>query len=472
MAGRAEEKYEPGELKKVKENLGELSREEAKRMSEILGGEIGIEQADEHISRKYKEIHDRNRRKGEDIWINQAPETSSIWQEEKSKTSIKYGYLDRIRLYYLASHPDHSIKTTRQIFSAIFDLFSNRENYINSSLIQNSNYFFYKSIKTLVISTRFMIKNIQKKYIRREENPFYWIILDIICSWDIESLQDEIFILKRKPKRITLDLCSPLIKLVYTPLIRLSRLNTKNDIESAIKYAYKLSVTRLQKKDLQGDRLRKSYTQALSEINNVFRLIMYRLYPLLLMSVSTKAYDYNTMFKLKGHEIINFLDLKSSDLVISTGTKSSLSDSENSIEPELSEDGIIENEGPEDIGVHQGLLLLDRMFPEAGWNRLLEKPDMYPYFKSILNLPNELSLISPDDSLQKIIILLALLKDMFYGFSNIEYGFFRDSHGKVIELREIMEPLIKNWYLFIDELILKNYLVPLHEYCRNLESNT
>ena len=472
MAGRPEEKYKPGELKKVKENLGQLSREEAKRMFEILGGEIGIEQADKHINRMYQEIHDRNRRKGEDIWINQAPAASSIWQEEKSKTSIKYGYLDRIKLYFLASHPDHSIKTTRQIISAIFGLFSNKKNYINSSLIKNSNYLFYKSIKTLVTSTRFMVKSIQKKYIRREENPFYWIILDIICSWDIESIQDEIFILKRKPKRITLDLCLPLIKLVYTPLIRLSKINPKNDIEGAIKYAYKLSITGLHKKDLQGDRLRKSYTLALNEINNVFRLIKYRLYPLLLMSVSTKAYDYNTMFKLKGHEIIDFLDLKTSDLIISAGTKTSFPDSENSIEPELSEDKIIEDEELEDIGVHQGILVLDRMFPGAGWNQLPEKPDMYPYFKSILNLSNEVALLSPDDSLQKIVILLALLKDMFYGFSNIEYGFIRDSYGKVIELQEIMEPLIKNWYLFIDELILKNYLGPLHEYCRHLESST
>ncbi len=472
MAGRPEEKYQPGELKKVKEKLGQLSREEAKRMTEILGGEIGIEKTDQHINERYMEILDRNRRKGENKWINQAPAASSIWQEEKSKTPIRYSYMERIKLYFLASHPDHSIKTTRQIVSAIFDIFLKQKNYVNSHLIENSNYLFFKSIKTLVSSTRFISKNIQKKYIRREENPFYWIIIDIICSWDIESIQDEIFRLKHNPKQITLDSCLPLIKLVYTPLIRLSKLNPENDIRSAVKYAYKLSVTGLHRKDLQVDRLRKSYTLALSEINNVFRIIKYRLYPLLLMSVSSKAYDYNTMFKLKGHEILNFLDLKTADLVTSFNKKTSQASNENTAEPESHDNEKPENKNVEDIVIHQGILLLDLMFPGAGWTQLADKPDMYPYFKSILNLPNEVSLISPDDSLQKIIILLIMLKDMFYGFSNIEYGFFRDDKGKVIELQEIMEPLIKNWYLFIDELILKNYLGPLHEYCRHLEMST
>ena len=472
MAGRPEEKYKPGELTKIKKKLGQLSREEEERMTEVLGGEIGIEKTDQHINERYMEILDRNRRKGEDRWINQAPAASSIWQEEKSKTQIKYGYMEKIKLYFLASHPDHSIKTTRHTVSAIFDIFSKQKNYVNSHLIENSSYLFYKSIRTLVSSTRFISKNIQKKYIRREENPFYWIIIDIICSWDIESIQDEILRLKRNPKKITLDSCLPLIKLVYTPLIRLSKLNWKNDIESAVNYAYKLSVTGLHKKDLQVDRLRKSYTLALSEINNVFRIIKYRLYPLLLMSVSSKAYDYNTMFKLKGHEILNFLDLKTADLVTSFDRKISQAINEKTSEPESQVNEKTENKTVENIGIHQGTLLLDLMFPGAGWNKLEDNPDMYPYFKSILNLPNEVSLISPGDSLQKIIILLTMLKDIFYGFSNIEYGFFRDDNDKVVELREIMEPLIKNWYLFIDELILKNYLGPLHEYCRHLESST
>lgn len=466
MARRPEEKYKPGELTRVKNNLGKVSEDEAKRMSEVLGGEIGVEQTDQNINDQYQELFNQNKKATKDKWIQHPSSSNDIDLEKKLSIKIKFGYLDRIKLYYLASHPDHGIKTTKEIIKAIFDLSSKQKNFINPNLLESSNYFFYKSIKTLVQSTRYISKNIQTKYIRREENPFYWLIIDAICSWDIESIQEEIFILKKKSPNVTLESCVPLIKLIYYPLIMLSKVDKKNDIEGSVKYLYKLSTEGLFKKDLKIDRLRKSYTQALSEINNVFVTIKFRLYPLLLMFVSTKAYDYNTMFKLKGHEILNFLDINKEDLI----TFFDKEPVETKIKAPVDE--VTEKETIEDISIQQGIKLLDIMFPAAGWSQLSENPDMYPYFQTILNIPKEISLISQNDSLQKIVILIAILKDMFYGFSNIEYGFLVDDMDKPFEVKDKINLLIKNWYLFIDELILKHYLGPLNEYCRHLERST
>ena len=469
MARRPEEKYKPGELKKVKENLGQLSKEEAKRMSKILGGEIGVEKTDKNIDNKYKELNTKNKNNRKDKLISKSARSQILSVEKKSNSVIKYSYIDKIKLYYLASHPDHNIKTTKEIIKALFDLSSKQENYINPNLFDSSNYFFNKSITTFVKATRFISKSIPNKYLRRDENIFYWLISDTICSWDIESIQEEIFILKKKSPRVTLESCAPLIKLIYYPLIKLSKVNRKKDIEGTIKYLYKLSVKGLLKKDLQADRLRKSYTQALSEIDNIFVTIKYRLYPLILMFVSPKVYDYNSMFRLKGKEILNFLDLNSEELITFFDKEPSKipiidPEEENQSEEEnISENNII------DISVHQGILLLDKMFPEAGWLNLSKNPDMYPYFQTILDLPKEISLISQNDPLQKIVILIAILKDLFYGFSNIEYGFLLNDLGKPIELDIKMDLLIKNWYLYIDDLILKNYLNLLNEYCRHLE---
>jgi len=451
MAGRPKEKYNPGELKRVKENLGQLSREEAKRMTRILGGEIGIEQTDKSISNQYKEISNQNKKKNSDKWVDQQPLENDSSFEEVSDFTIKYSYLEKIKLFYLASHPDHSIKTTKQIIRAVFDLLSKQQNYINPNLIESSNYFFNKSIQTMVKSTRLISKGVQKKHIRREENPFYWLIIDTICSWDIEGIQEEIFQLKRISPKASLESWAPLIRMIYSPLIRLSKVNRKNDIEGAINYIYKLSIEGLFKKDLQTDRLRKAYSLAVSEINNVFVSIKFRLYPFLLMFVSSKAYDYNSMFKLKGQEILNFLHLEKGDLYTYFERKETPT---------------------KNVSIQQGIIFLNKMFPEAGWNRLSENPDMFPYFKTILNIPNEISLISQNDSLQRIVILIAILKDMFYGFSNIQYGFLINDLGKSLEIKDKMNLLIKDWYLFIDELILKHYLTPLNEYCRHLERST
>ena len=472
MAGRPEEKYKPGELSRVKGNLGKLSVEEAKRMAKVLGGEIGIEQTDHHIKDKYQDLSSKIKNKNKDKWISQAQTIENVSRDKSVKRTIKYSYLEKIKLYYLAAQPNHNIKTTKQTIKAFFDLLSKQKNYINPNLIESSNYFFYKSIKTLVESVRIISKNIPKKYIRREENPFYWIIIDTISDWELESIQEEILNLKRDSKHITLDLCSDLIKMIYFPIIRLSKVDQKKDIEGALRYIYKLSIAGLFKKDLKIDRLRKAYTQGQNEINNVFKIIKYRLYPFLLMSVSSKVYDYNTMFKLKGHEILNFLDLKTTDLITYFENREKGDIVNSKEENNSTKDDFPIKDKILDLKIQQGTYFLDRMFPGAGWDKLSENPDMYPYFKNILNLPTDGALISPEDPLQRILILIALLKDMFYGFSNIEYGFLRNSDGGTIDLKEDLNQIIKKWYLYIDELILKHYLGLLNEYCRYLERGT
>jgi spore photoproduct lyase len=289
---------------------------------------------------KWLEDQKKNIKKSKDKWIDQSTYSSKPPLEQESNRIVKLSYFDRIKLYYLATHPDHGIKTTKAIVKAIFDFSSTQKNYINPDLINSSNYFFNKSIQTLVKSTRLLSKSIQRKYIRREENPFFWLITDTICSWDIESIQEEIFELKKESPQITLESCAPLIKLIYYPLLKLSKVNRKNDIEVAIKY---------------------------------------RLYPLLLMFVSSKVYDYNTMFRIKGINILNFLDLNKEDLIT--------------------------------------------------------------YFEG---KPSD-----PD--------IITTLKD--------------DLPNDEIILQEKIESIIKDWYLFIDELIIKNYIGPLQEYCRQMESS-
>jgi GGDEF domain-containing protein len=472
MAGKPEEKYDPGELKRIKKNLGKLSEDEAKRMSGILGGEIGIEKTEHNINSRYQELSNQNKNKRNNIWIDQKS-TSSIESVEKTPIkSIKYTYFEKIKLYYLASHPAHSIKTTKQTIRAIFDILSKQKNYINPCLLESSNYYFYKSIKTMVQSTRLISRSVKKKYIKRVENPFYWLIIDIICSWDIEGIQEEIFILKQKSHHVSIESSEKLVKLIYTPLIKLSKINRKKDIEGAMNYLYKLSVEGLFKKDLQIDRLRKSYTLAASEIDNVFVVIKLRLYPLLLMFVSSVVYDYNTMIRLKRHEILNFLNLGHEDLVTFFNKEIPKDLIKESVEDKSQVSEKSESKEIVNISVHQGNIFLDKMFPKAGWNQLSENPDMYPYFESILNIPKELSLISQNDPLQKVIILISILKDLFYGFGNFEYGFILNDLDKPVELKYQMELLIENWYLFMDDLILKQYIGPLTEYCRNMERST
>src|SRR5512145_3105913 len=43
MAKRPPAIYEPGELDRVRQNLGDIDREEARRLASLLGGDVGVE---------------------------------------------------------------------------------------------------------------------------------------------------------------------------------------------------------------------------------------------------------------------------------------------------------------------------------------------------------------------------------------------------------------------------------------------
>ena len=89
MAGRPKEKYQPGELQRVREKLGSLTRDEAKKMSEILGGEVGIEKTDQNINTRYLELQKQQSRRSEDRWLKHKPEKSQKKINSSVKTGIK-----------------------------------------------------------------------------------------------------------------------------------------------------------------------------------------------------------------------------------------------------------------------------------------------------------------------------------------------------------------------------------------------
>ena len=91
MAAKPEEKYDPGELTRTKINLGKISEDEAKRMSRILGGEIGTEKTGHSINERYQELSKQNKKNREDKWISQKPYTSTTDIDKKANKPIKYG---------------------------------------------------------------------------------------------------------------------------------------------------------------------------------------------------------------------------------------------------------------------------------------------------------------------------------------------------------------------------------------------
>jgi len=115
--------------------------------------------------------------------------------------------------------------------------------------------------------------------------------------------------------------------------------------------------------------------------------------------------------------------------------------------------------------------VLEKLFPKAGWNKLDDRPDLYPYFANIYDLKQGFELLSPTDPLQQIAVIVHILDDFFIGIRNVKFGTITTTDGNTVKLDEEMSVILSNWRLYVEESFLKEYLPRLTEYCRMLENS-
>ncbi len=484
MAGRPKEIFNPGELSRTRKNLGDLSPEEAKRMAEILGGEVGIERTDDVIQKRYKQLADQNRRK-HDSALNYHPSRDRLIKKTEHQVhevrtkeikDVRQPYIEKIKISVRAFKSEFRIKTLSNLISSFFSFLPGYKNRINPVFIRTINSSVYNHIETLVTSSRILYAGIENKDSAERQNPYYWGIIKTLIEWDIEGMENEIKRLKTFAKSVTAESCANLIRKIYTPIILLSKVHYEKDIKGALEFLYTSGTEKLSPKNIKMPKLRKRYTMAAGSVFTVFSRIKYGIYPLLLMMTSPKSYSYNEMLKYQGKTILEFLDIDVKDIIKFREPKDTRAPDRNADDTAETEDNgesaEEEEESPLDAGISQGLFFLEMLFPEAGWLKLKNNPDMFPYFQPILDLNSDIALIAPEDILQKVIILTGILKELFFGFRSIEYGYIPDEKGNTLDIKNQMDEITDNWYHFLTTLVEKNYLTSLTEYSRQLERDS
>jgi hypothetical protein len=112
---------------------------------------------------------------------------------------------------------------------------------------------------------------------------------------------------------------------------------------------------------------------------------------------------------------------------------------------------------------------METLFPQAGWNKLAEFPDIYPYFRSVFRLKKDYEVLAPTDAMLQVIVLIRTVQEMFFGLRYVSFS------GIVVpqsneKLDDALGNLINAWPNH--ELTFeKEYLTRMTEYCRLLESS-
>jgi len=509
--------YAPGELNRVREKLGVTDAAEAKRMAELLGGEVGTERSDEQRPSTSSGGGRRGRRIDIAGDFDEISGVTSGTSKSRSKASGPYpgddpsvparlSYAERVKIDQYAGQVLFEIKSSMQVLSSIFSFFKEPVDYVNPRFVTVRLNEYYSKIEKLVNGTKnlFPVKNTKRNNQLKRTSPFVYKILDTIRSWNIEQLASNIADLQTHPRTVKVTQFAEVLRGIYKPLFLLEDLSIEN-FKTAFKLVYKILY--IESPMEAKDKYQEIIRNIIASLVDIRRNVHYGFYPLLMKLISDRFIPYDRFFIERRRRFMAFLNVSETEqlnainlnpqqidsLDVETLQKD-ISNVEADAEEEKSgEEGeaqkeeepkedpndpkVIErkareeSERAEQKALERGCIAMEALFPKAGWEKLAEFPDLYPYFANVYTLKHGYELIPPSDPLQQVAILLHILDDLFIGLRYVNFGSIAGPDGKIIRLSDELDDIINGWRGFIEDSFSRDYLPRLNEYCRLLENS-
>jgi len=518
MAKKPNAIYEPGELRRVREKLGDIDLDEAKRMAQILGGEVGTEKSapdrtEEKPSGKAKQdvvdltaIARGGRRSGRvietvpyDDGIRYSPAKKPPKEDPADDPSIdlKTSYFERIKMDRFASTPEFELKNPFQVLVSMLSFKVNRKDLISPRFTSRRMNAYYNKIGQLVSSTRILLpRNDAKRSERlKKASPYVYSILNTIRQWNIERIGDDLAKLQARPRNVKASEYADLLRAVYKPMFILEKLDPDIHIKGAYKLLYKLLY--IEHPTDPKEKVQNLIRSAMVAYYDLRREVHYGLYPLLMKFISDRWFPYDKLFTARRRRLMAFLDVMESDQIkpldlkieqVEGGSLEALQEEirkeeaaeagENFGEEDPEDEEVIARKAQEAAAaaeqraLEQSLKILDSLFPKAGWENLSEYPDLYPYFVSIYGLRRGYELIAPTDPIHQVAVLMHIIEDLCSALRHVSFETIVLSDGTHLILRELIGTIVNNWRKYIDESFTKEYLPRISEYCRILEHST
>lgn len=483
--------YEPGELDKVRQNLGDISPEEAMRVANVLGGEIGIEKTPQFDSfSKNRGIYIKTKQ-DKHIPIRTQPIQPNIQSTEVIQKPLSLPNIssrDKTLIDKMMSSSEYKIKRPQTFINFLFSLgkLPDRvsEGFVSVKLLNYIGHIqkFTSCVKRLMAAGSELYKEKIKTIFSAK-----YKMLNYITRVDLVPIQELYKQLSRTPNQITVTRLIPFIRSIYKPLITIYFLGEER-ITSYIKTAY----AEIAPDSKVPDETLLQYTkEACNEWMYISGYVMKGMYPLLLRMCGTEIVPYPKFFSTKISKILAFLDMTKFDLILpdeKVKEKETLSDLKDNQEDQKKtdtskneEESVSSNQKPEDVSektevidkekdvntsetgsvVSQGLDLLERIFPHAGWQNL-GKEDFFPYFQPLYQFSDGFNLLSVENPMQITIILVRILEDFFQACRHINFTLDKDPEFE--SYQDSLSDVFSDWTLYREVLFDKDYLSELKEY--------
>lgn len=483
MADKPEAKWEPGTLDNTRRNIGPIDEDEAKRMMQKLGGEVFTEKAapiDTSNLPKTREYSKRVVGKPASSVAAQTARTASIpaggkvgfATKEKSAhpgtlpelTAKERALMDRIMM-----SDDYKIKPNYGIFNFVRKLKKNGQETVRNGFIEYDLQKHLEHLQEFITTVKSIIQispdTYKSKIMNGSEDKFRF--LKMVGMWTLKDIKRDLFELQDADE-VTVAMMIPFTKSLYRDLIKIYYLG-ETRISNFFKEIYN-DFAKYPKFDLKkAQTLSKA---GITEWFYIYSRVIKGLYPLLMRMSATKFDHFQDFFLVQTANILSFLEVTKFDLLLPNkkGGKPADNKSEEETEEEkkAAEDDKKKKQADEskknDL-VDAGLRLLDNLFPEAGFNRLEEMPDMFPYFQPIYQFRDGYNLLAPENPLQITVTLLRITEDILQGLRNVVFTDENEESGG--EDSEKISVVLGEWSVYREVLFERNYAEQITDFVNN-----
>ncbi|MDR0707123.1 MAG: hypothetical protein LBF60_04515 [Treponema sp.] len=499
--GKEKAIYAPGELEKVRKRLGGVDREEAQRMAKVLGGEVGVERGGGSHGSSASSAAARGAKPGsgagggsrsasasktprrrielvsdEQSVLKQPSDIQRENPDDDPLIPLVQSYSERLKMDRLASQPAFDIKTLSQAIISMLSFITRPVDLVAPIFVNKKMNEYYKVIETLVVSTRtlFPRNNAERNAQVKRTSLFAYSVLDAIRYWNIERIADDMAKMQAHPRNVNVKDFAAILQAIYKPLFILEDLTPDTHIKGCYRLLYRQLFA---ENPTEASKYQEVVKNTLTAFIFIRKEIRFRMYPLLMKLVSNRCLSYENFFAQRRRRIMALINFNESEKIAPMDMAASLKKAFKggnkeqpaaSVEDELVEEARKQAVAVERKVVEKGLNYLEIMFPEAGWDKLPDYPDLYPYFRGILQMAKGYELIAPTDPVHQLVIFTRIIEELLIGLRSVTFTALSDGEDEGEGLDEEMTAIINNWHDYIVASLDKEYISRLSEYCQVL----
>lgn len=466
--------WEPGTLDATRKNIGAIDKEEAERMTKVLGGEIMTEKA---VPIDYSKLPKRapSHRVVRPTNVSAAASKSSsggtasgasnpTFAEPKKKVTRAANLptissKDNAKIDKLMMSDAFAIKPNYGLFNFLKKLAKDGSEkvipeFAEITLKAHLDHInaFISVIKTIVqISPDTYKAKIQNdtaqkfKFLRKVSE---WSTREAKLAFvNLETLQDA---------PVVADLV-PFVKAVYRLLITIYYVGEPMVVR-IIKEIYS---DLLHYPNADKDKFARFAKEAITEWMYLYTRIIKGLYPLLMRMCGTPYDEFPHFFVAQVSSILNFLGLKKFDLLLPEKkvdpeeVRKAKEAEDKAKEAEEKKKEQEKQELAQNEMVERGVALLDRLFPGAGFKKLDTFPDMWPYFDPLYDFDEAYLMLAPENPVQITIILCEILQDLFRACNKMQFNV--EGNPAFASREDNLTKALSEWPVYVDTLFSRDY---------------